>query len=299
MGRNRTVLITGATGGIGKQTAIALAGKGYRVILNGRSEAAGRAALAEVSERSGNPEIGLLLADLSTQAGIQSLARQAIETLAGPEPGGPLDVLINNAGIAPAQRRLTEDGLELGFAVNVVAPYLLTSLLIESLRAAGAGRVVTLTGGSHPARIDLANLEGERDFVGLTAYSHAKLAMMAVMYEVALREGSGVTVNVCYPGRASTAMTQAVSADMFPRIARPLTPLFRLLTRPDDGSSAARAARSSVFLASAPELAGVTGRYFDTRSRMVDWPQPVQDPATREAVWQRVRAVTDGAGPWG
>ena len=123
--KDKTVLITGGTGGIGKQTALALAKLGARVIITGRSQASGEAAVNELRRLSGNQDIDVLLVDLSTQAGVSSLADQLKQKYER------LDVLINNAGSAESQRRLTEDGIEADFAVNVITPFLLTHLLMN------------------------------------------------------------------------------------------------------------------------------------------------------------------------
>ena len=288
--RDKTVLVTGATDGIGKQTALALAKLGARVVVTGRNRVHGEAAVGEIRELSGSDSIGLLLADLSTLAGIRSLANQFHQQY------GTLDVLINNAGLAAPERRLTEDGVEADLALNVVAPFLLTRMLMDRLTSGLSARVVSLAGGDHPARIELDNVQAERAFVGLKTYSHAKLMMMAVMYEYAQRiRETNVTVNVCYPGQASTSMTQSVTAEMLPGALRFAWPVFKLMTRPDGGRSAAKASRSSVYLASSSEVEGVTGKYFDTNCRAVAWPAPVLDAATREQLWAIVDGLSSGA----
>lgn len=288
---NKTILITGATNGIGKQTALALARQGAHVIVTGRSEATAATAVDELKQSSGNQQIGFLLGDLSTQAGVRSLAD------AFSHQYERLDVLINNAGLAEAQRRLTEDGIEADFAVNVVAPFLLTRLLMPQLQASPAARVISVTGGEHPKKIELDNLQSERSFVGLTTYSHAKLVMMAVMYEFAQRvQGTDVAVNVCYPGQASTSMTRSVTADMFPTLMRPIWPMFKWFVRDDGGKSAAKASRSSVYLASSDEVERISGRYYNSNCKSIDWPKPVLDPAVREKMWATVEEVATQSG---
>jgi len=286
---DRIVLITGGTGGIGKQTALALARMGATVIITGRNLASGQAAAEEIRQASGNPQVQVLAADLSTRRGVNALVSQYRAT------HQRLDVLINNAGLAESQRRLTEDGIEADFAVNVVAPFLLTRELMPCLQASPAARVVTVTGGDHNANspIDTGNLQGERAFVGLSHYSHTKLVMMAVMYEMAQRRtDSGVTFNVCYPGQAATTMTRSVTPDMLPGVTRLIWPLFKWFVRPDGGKSAAKAAQSSVFLASSPALEGVNGQYFNTRSQPVAWPKAVVDPVIRQQVWAVVENLS-------
>lgn len=129
--------------------------------------------------------------------------------------------------------------------------------------------------------------------MGLKTYSHAKLMTMALMYEFAERlQGTSVAVNVCYPGQASTSMTQGVTPQMLPGALRIAWPLFRLMTRPDGGRSAAKASRSSVYLATSPEVESVSGRYFDTNSKEVAWPAPVRDTQTRRQLWAITERLT-------
>ena len=285
--KEKTVLITGATGGIGKQTAIALAKMGARVVVTGRSRLSGAQAVQEIRQLSGNAQVELLLADVSSQTDLMALAGQV------QEKWECLDVLIHNAGVAAPKRQTTEDRVELNFAANVVAPFLLTHLLLRPLRASPSARVISLMGGDLPARLELGNLQGERHFDGLGAYSQSKLAMLCVMLEFAQRlQGEGITVNVCYPGQASTAMTRGVTPDMLPAGLRWLHPLFRWMTRPDNDQSAAKAARSSVYLASSAELEGLSGQYVSARCQISALPKAVQDAETRQVVWDLVHRLT-------
>lgn len=286
----KTALITGGTGGIGYATALGLARLGARVVVAGRSRESGEEAVRTLRAESGSDAIDLVLGDLSTKVGVLALAR-SFEAL-----GEGLDVLVNNAGLMASGRELGEDGVERGFFVNAVAPLLLSHALLGALRARVGSRIVTLTGGSHPARLELDNLQGERSFVGLTHYSHNKLVMMAVMRELARRLADGPTVNVCYPGQASTRMTRSVTARDLPVAMRLIWPVFRLLIREDGGRSAAKASRASIHLASAPELAGVTGRYFDTKAEETRWPAALDDAAASAAVWQAVERAAGLAG---
>jgi NAD(P)-dependent dehydrogenase (short-subunit alcohol dehydrogenase family) len=177
--KNKIVLITGATSGIGFQTALALAKMGAQVIITGRSKSSGEVAVAEIKAANGNAKVDLLIGDLSAQANVRSLAEQFKGWYER------LDVLINNAGLAASQKEVTADGVESNFAVNVAAPFLLTHLLMDSLTASPSGRVVTLMGGDVPAKLDTDNLQAERSFDGLNSYSQSKLAMMVIMYEFA------------------------------------------------------------------------------------------------------------------
>lgn len=283
--KDKTVLITGATSGIGFQTALALAKMGAQVIITGRSQKTAEEAVANIKSASGNSRVDYLLADLSARKNIRTLAEQFKARYER------LDVLINNAGLAASQKELTEDGLESDFAMNVVSPFLLTNLLMDLLKKSSSPRVVTLMGGDVPAKLDMDNLQSEKSFDGLNTYSQTKLAMMALMYEFAQRE-KGVTINVCYPGQASTNMTRSVTSEMLPRAMRWMFPIFKLAVREDGGKSAAKAARSSVYLASSPEVDGVTGKYFDTNCKEAAWSPAVMDEANRETLWKIVEQLT-------
>lgn len=281
--KDNIILVTGATSGIGFQTALALAKMGAQVIITGRSKQSGEEAVAEIKAASSNPKVDLLLADLSAQKNVYALAEQFKARY------DRLDVLVNNAGLVESERRLTEDGVEAIFSVNTVAPFLLTHLLMDSLKASLSPRVITVTGGDVVA-IDLENLEGEKTFLSLNTYSHAKACMMALMYEFSKRE-KGVAINVCFPGGASTNMTASIKPEMAPTILKLIWPLFKWMTRPDNGKSAAKASRSSVYLASSPEVEGVTGKYFDTNCKIAGWSPVVLDAVTREKLWKIVEGL--------
>lgn len=278
--KDKIVLVTGGTGGIGQQTALGLARLGAHVIVTGRDADRGAAAVAAIRQGSGQAQVDLLLADLAEQRAVRALAEQVQQRYPR------LDVLINNAGVFKMQRQLTSDGLEATFAVNVLAPFLLTHLLLPTLQAAPSARVINVTGGS-PGKLALDNLQGERSFTGFGMYSQSKTAMMALSYEFAQRlPGSTITVNVCYPGRATTPMTRG----FLPNSSSPLlrgvfSVLQNTFFRDDGGKSAAKAARSSIYLASAPEVAGVNGVYFGTNSERLDWKPSMIDPANRQALW--------------
>lgn len=281
--QNKIVLITGATSGIGFQAALALAKMNAQVIITGRNKASGETAVAEIKAAIGNSKVDLLTGDLSVQANICSLAEQFKARYER------LDVLINNAGLVEPQRRITEDGVEAILAVNTVAPFLLTQLLMNSLKVSASARVITVTGGD-VVPIDLDNLQAEKSFLSLNTYSQAKACMMALMYEFAQRE-KGTAINVCFPGGASTNMTASIKPEMAPTILKLIWPLFKLMTRPDNGKSAAKASRSSVYLASSKDVEGVSGKYFDMNCKLANWPPAVHDADTREILWSMVNRI--------
>ena len=287
---NKIALITGATNGIGKQTAISLAKLDYQVIITERNKESGEKAVKEIQQLSGNSKIDLFLSDISTQAGIHSLANQLKQKYER------LDVLINNAGLASPERELTQDGIESNFAVNVIAPFLLTRLLMDVLRLSFSARVVSVAGGKHPSKIELDNLQAERKFDGLNSYSHSKTIMMAVMYEFAQQtKGTNVTSNICYPGQASTTMTQSVTPEMLPKVMLFLFPLFKLAVRSDGSKSAEKASRSSVYLASSLDVEGISGKYFNSKCKDVNLPKVVLNQTTRTNLWEYVERLLNNS----
>src|SRR6266702_2016460 len=196
----KIVLITGGTGGIGKATAIGLATLGARVGITGRDLARTGQVAAEIRAASGNPAVDGFAADLSSQAEVRRLAVAILD--AYPR----LDVLVNNVGGFWAHRHVTADDLEHTFAVNHLAPFLLTNLLLVRLTASAPARVVTVASGAHArGRIDFDDLQGERSYSAQRAYSQSKLANVMFTYELARRmEGTGVTATALHPGVVRT-----------------------------------------------------------------------------------------------
>jgi len=245
----RTVLITGGTGGIGMATAIGLAALGARVAITGRDLGRAEASAADIRGATGNPDVDAFGADLSSQVAVRRLAAEVLE--AYPR----LDVLINNVGGFWNTRQVTTDGLERTFALNYLAPFLLTNLLLDRLKQSAPARVVTVSSGAHPAgRIDFDDLQGERSYSGATAYSQSKLASVLFTYELARRlQGSAVTAHALHPGVVRTAF----GAEDPGSVQRFLVPFVRPFLK-----SPAQGAATSIHLASSPDLEQVTGRYF-------------------------------------
>jgi retinol dehydrogenase-14 len=242
----KVCLITGATSGIGKATG--LANMGASVVMVGRDRGRGEAAQAEIKEKSTNASVDLMLADLSSQEEIRRLADEFKE--AYPR----LDVLINNAGLFRSKRITTADGLEMTFAVNHLAYFLLTKLLLDVLKSSAPSRIVNVSSGDHSnGTIDFDDLQGEKRYKGAKAYSQSKLANVLFTYELARRlEGTGVTANSLHPGVVGTNLGSGVSG-AFGFVVRALTPLMK---SPEKG------AETSIYLASSPEVEGLSGRYF-------------------------------------
>ncbi|WP_229662463.1 SDR family NAD(P)-dependent oxidoreductase [Agromyces bauzanensis] len=211
----KTVLVTGGTGGIGKATAEGLARLGARVGIVGRDATRAEAAAADIRVKSGNPAVDVFTADMSSQAEVRRLAAEVLD--AYPR----LDVLVNNVGGFWAHRHVTADGLEHTFALNHLASFLLTNLLLERLEASAPARVVTVSSGAQSmGRIDFDDLQDTRSYSGQRAYNQSKLANVMFTYELARRlEGSGVTATVLHPGVTRTDAAAAsrlwqVSSDL-------------------------------------------------------------------------------------
>jgi len=244
----KVCLITGATSGIGKATAVGLASMGASVVMVGRDRVRGEAVMAEIKEKNANASVDLMLADLSSQEEIHRLADNFKE--AYPR----LDVLINNAGVIRSKRITTEDGLETTFAVNHLAYFLLTKLLLDMLKASAPSRIVNVASGEQRnGTIDFDDLQGEKGYKGAKAYSQSKLATVLFTYELARRlEGTGITANCLHPGVVGTNLGSGVSG-IFGFMVRALTPLMK---------SPQKGAETSIYLASSPEVEGLSGRYF-------------------------------------
>ncbi|MFD5279082.1 SDR family NAD(P)-dependent oxidoreductase [Streptomyces rubrogriseus] len=278
----KTVLVTGSTGGIGKETARQLAALGASVILVGRDKYRADAAVADLRHTSGNDDVTAITADMSRLRDVRRLAQEATDRTGG------VDVLINNAGATRSHREVTEDGIETAFAVNVVAPFCLTHWLMPALTASGQARVINITGGIPRGHIDLNNLQGEKSYVGLSFYNQTKLAQMAMSYRFAQElAATPVTLNVAYPGHAYTSMNKNLTVGTYPPLARPIVPLLRLTMPVVYGRRALlRATRSSVYLASSPEERKTNGAYFNSKAKRTPWPDAVLDDTTRNTIWE-------------
>lgn len=284
----RLAVVTGGTAGIGLQIARSLALLGASLVLVGRSEEHGRAAVDLLGRETGDTSVAFLRADLSTKVGIQSVVDEIVRR------NERVDILVNNAGYVGRRRAVSDDGIEMNLAVNVMAPFMLTRGLTELLGRSTRARVVNVTGGSLKGHIDLQDLQAQKAYIGLEAYSHSKLVMMAMSRGLAnLLRVETVTVNVCFPGQAATAMTQSVTRDMLPLWMRPVWPAFRRSTAPDGGKSAKKAARSAVFLASSPELDSTTDAFFDQESKRTSWPRAVATHRQCSAVFNAVESLAD------
>jgi retinol dehydrogenase 14 len=244
----RTVLVTGGSGGIGKATALGLAVMGARVAINGRDRTRTEDAAREI-RAAGGEQVEVFVGDLSAQSEVRRLADEVLQRLSR------IDVLVNNVGGYWNTRHVTADGLERTFAVNHLAPFLLTNLLLDRLTQSAPARVVTVSSNAQAqGRIDFDDLQGMRSYSGARAYSQSKLASVLFSYELARRlHGTTVTANALHPGVVSTAF----GAEDPATVQRVFIPFLRRLMK-----TPAQGAATSIHLASAPGLEQVTGRYF-------------------------------------
>ena len=263
----KTVLITGASAGIGKATASELAARGAHVVMLCREPAKAEAARAEVRARTPAAQVDVLPLDLARLASVRACAAAVLA--ACPR----IDVLLNNAGVFPPSLRTTADGFEEQIGVNHLGHFLLTSLLLERLAASAPARVVTVSSMMHAGgRIDFASFRTPAKYDAMAAYRQSKLANILFANELARRAaGSGVTSNSLHPGGVATEITR--DAPLWMRVGMRLV-----------GASPAKGARTSVLLASAPELAMVTGKYFVGGKEKAPAPA-AQDGGLARALW--------------
>lgn len=252
----RTVLVTGATSGLGLEAARAFARAGARTVIVGRDAARTEAALAAIRQRSGSGAVEALLCDFSSQAAVRRLAA-AIR-----EKHPRLDVLVNNAGSVNRHRTLTEDGIETTFAVNHLGAFLLTNLLLDRLVASAPARIVNVASVRHVAgTLDFDDLGFEHGYATLRAYARSKLANVLFTRELARRlAGTGVTVNAVHPGKVGTNIWSHGA----PPWARVPFALAFAAAKPFMLTSE-RGAQAIVYLATSPDVAGMSGVYFERK----------------------------------
>lgn len=281
--RGKTVLITGATNGIGLEASAELARLGARMFLVGRDPGRTAAAVEKVKARSGSGEVSSFLCDFSSQASIRALAGEVLARL------DRLDVLINNAGGVNKKRELTVDGIEKTFAVNHLGYFLLTNLLLDLLKRSAPARIVTVASiGHRRGTLDFDDLGFERSGYGIMrAYTRSKLANVLFANELARRlAGTGVTSNSLHPGSVATNIWSGAPAWA--------KPVIQILWRPFF-LSVEEGAAFIVQLAADPQLEGVTGKYFET-GKMVPPAPLAQDEALARKLWDVSAAMVEKSG---
>jgi NAD(P)-dependent dehydrogenase (short-subunit alcohol dehydrogenase family) len=267
----RTVLVTGGTAGIGRATALGLARMGAHLAIVGRDRGRTEGAAGEM-RAAGGGRVDVFVADLSSQSQVRRLADEVLQRLSR------IDVLVNNVGGYWNTRHVTADGLERTFALNHLAPFLLTNLLLDRLKESPPARVVTVSSNAHAqGRIDFDDLQGERSWSGARAYNQSKLANVLFTYELARRlPAASVTANALHPGVVRTSFGAEDPAG----VQRRLVPFMRPFMK-----TPAQGAATSILVASAPELEQVTGRYFANR-RPKRSSKRSYDQAAAARLWQ-------------
>jgi NAD(P)-dependent dehydrogenase (short-subunit alcohol dehydrogenase family) len=275
MGGN-VALVTGGTSGIGKATATALAALGADVVVVGRNRERGEQAAAEIRAQTGG-RVDLALSDLASQAEVRALAegfRRRYDRL---------DVLVNNAGLVQSTRTESPDGIETTFAINHLAPFLLTNLLLDVLKESAPSRIVTVSSEAERwGNLDFEDLQSRKKYRGFPVYGMTKLANIMFTYELAERlKGTGVTATCMHPGAVNTRF----GADS----TGPMTILFRLskpfMRTPEQGAD------TLIWLASSPEVEGLSGRYYSDR-KPIEPKKIAQDPEARRRLWEESERLT-------
>jgi NAD(P)-dependent dehydrogenase (short-subunit alcohol dehydrogenase family) len=272
----KVVLITGATSGIGRETARGLARLGASVVIGGRNAEKAASVAADIRQSTGNPSVETLLADLSDPAQVRGMAEAFGRRF------DRLDVLVNNAGLVSRKRRETGDGLEMTFAVNHLSYFLLTHLLLDRLQATaaahGSARIVNVASRAHKRvrRLNFDDLQNRRFYFSLRAYARSKLANVLFTYELARRlAGSRVTANVVHPGVVATGM----GSNNGWLYAIGYFFVHRVVGRAEEGADPV------VYLAASPEVEGVSGQYFHLRQPARSSPASYDEAAARR-LWQ-------------
>ena len=268
----KTAVVTGASSGLGLEASVKLAGLGADLVLVARDRRRGEAAVATVKKRSGSNAVSLMLCDFASLAQIRRLAAEVMASRS------KLHILVNNAGSVNAKREITQDGIERTFAVNHLAPFLLTTLLLDSLKRSAPARVVTVASIAQ-ARGDMPfdDLQFEHGgYAIMRAYARSKLANVLFTRELARRlAGTSVTANCLHPGAVATNIWSHA-----PWYARPLLSVAKLFM-----ISAEQGADAIVHLAASPEVEGLTGGYYE-RTRRVAPSLIAQDEATSAKLWE-------------
>jgi len=288
-------VITGASQGIGRFTALGLAEAGFQVAVVARSTARGRETVEDLAEAHGSPgasgSFEWVAADLAREHDIEEAAGELLAR----HPR--ISLLVNNAGVVARKYGSTPEGLERTLVVNHLAPVRLTHALLPGILAAGAAgtpsrtgtsggaRIVILSSGAHAKRLDLTAFEGPRGYSGLHAYAQSKLLNLLHAFDLArVLAGTGVTVNAVHPGLVGTGLLDSFLPEGLVR--RTLSPVLRLVSKsPEEG------ARTPVHVATSPEVAGITGRYF-VRESLADPAPAALDPENQQGVRRWTEGLT-------
>jgi NAD(P)-dependent dehydrogenase (short-subunit alcohol dehydrogenase family) len=277
--QGKIVLVTGATNGIGKVTALELAKMGATVVIVGRDRAKSEATLKEIQAQSGSTHVDMLLGDLSLMADVRRVAAEFKQKY------DRLDVLVNNAGALFSERQETAEGIEMTFALNHLSYFLLTVLLLDVLKSSAPSRIINVSSRVHAdAPLDFDDLQNKKNYGrnGLRVYGQSKLANVLFTYELARRlEGTNVTANALHPGIIGSGFglnskgMMKFAMTMYSILARP----------PEEG------AKTQIYLASSPEVEGITGKYW-VKSKVVPSSKDSHDTAAQRRLWEISEQMT-------
>ena len=271
----KTVVITGASSGIGKETAVALARAGARVVITARDQSRGEQALVDIHKRSGNDSAQLVVFDLANMASVREGAKAILSKC------DRIDVLINNAGVVLSDRRVTIDQYETQFATNHLGPFLLTELLLDRIKQSAPARIVNVASTAHKGArggLDFDDLQSTKHYSAMLVYSRTKLANIYFTTELARRlQGTGVTVNCLHPGTVATGYGRDGDTSGVLAFGVKLIKPFVL--------SAEKGAQTSIYLASSPEVEGITGKYF-VKCRPVSPSKTAGDSDAARRLWE-------------
>lgn len=279
--QGKVCLVTGSSSGMGLVTARELVSMGATVVMLCRNRSKGEAVQAEIKAESSNEQVDLIVADLSELSNVRCAAHEFKEKYS------QLHVLINNAGGINAERKMTSDGLESTFVTNYLAPFLLTQLLLDTLKASTPARIINVSAPAHKiGKIDFTDLQSEHGYNALTAYAQAKLAQIYFTYELAQRlTGTGVTVNALDPGHV---------VSNFNNNTKGLMHLIAQVIYFFDGISPEKGAQTILYLATSPEVEGLSGKYF-LNCKPIPSSRRSYDVAVRQRLWSVSEALIQQA----
>ena len=276
-------IVTGSNSGIGKETALALAEKGATVVMVVRNQEKGEKALTEIIEKTGNKSVSLMLCDMSSMASIRNFVREFKKKYSR------LDVLVNNAGGEFSKRKVTPEGFERTFAVDYLAPFLLTHELLDLLKASAPSRIINVSSGlAKKGKVNFDDLQSVKNYKGMQVYSNAKLMLMMFTYELSRRlVGSGVTANVLMPGFVATNLGKnsgSLRSSIMFKMVRPMQ------------INAKKGAETSVYLASSDEVKDVTGKCFEKKKEIATCPASY-DESLQKRLWNETTTLLNLPSP--
>ena len=272
--KDKVCLITGATSGIGKETALALAKEGATIVFTARNPEKGEKVKQELVEATGNENIETMYCNL---ASLESV-RDFVDSFKNKYKN--LHVLINNAGIWETKRKESDDGIELNFAVNHLAPFLMTNLLLDMIKSSSPARIINLSSDAHkPAKLNFNDIEGKKSWSSFGSYAQSKLCNILFTKKLSqILAGTGVTVNCVHPGLVSTTLFDKMNS-----ILRAVFSLFMI--------SSKRGAQTSIFLATSDDVKDISGEYF-SKKKIVTPSKAAQNMENAEKLWEISKRYT-------